>query len=135
MKTQKTSFYKNIYNLDDPCKPDIKKVANELRRTHFKLGNNPSNNLSQYKHDYPEYEHSTLEELKKWDLIEIDDNGLISLKNLNRIFILRDLYRNQFSNFNRFDEELKAEILEMEKLGLIEFENTLLSKEEAAYIN
>lgn len=56
MKTQKTSFYKNIYNLDDPCKPDIKKVANELRRTHFKLGNNPSNNLSQYKHDYPEYE-------------------------------------------------------------------------------
>lgn len=88
-----------------------------------------------YKSDYPEYEHSTLEELKKWDLIEIDDNGLISLKNLNRIFILRDLYRNQFSNFNRFDEELKAEILEMEKLGLIEFENTLLSKEEAAYIN
>ena len=56
MKTQKTSFYKNIYNLDDPCKPDIKKVANELRRTHFKLGNNPSNNLSQYKHDYPEYD-------------------------------------------------------------------------------
>lgn len=88
-----------------------------------------------YKSDYPEYEHRVIEELAKWNLINIDVEGKLSIKNHNRVLVLRELYRNEFLNFNRFDDEMKSEILEMQKLELIEFENTLLSEQEAAYIN
>ena len=88
-----------------------------------------------YKSDYPEYEHRVIEELAKWNLINIDVDGKLSIKNHNRVLVLRVLYRNEFLNFNRFDDEMKSEILEMQKLELIEFENTLLSEQESAYIN
>ena len=88
-----------------------------------------------YKSDYPEYEYRVIDELAKWDLIEIAGDGKLLIKNHNRVLILRELYRNEFLNFNRFDDEMKNEILEMQKLGLIEFENTLFAKQEAAYLN
>lgn len=87
------------------------------------------------KTDYPEYEHQTIEELTKWDLIAIDNEGYISIKNLVRVMILKELYQNEFINFNRFDEETKNEILEMNKLGLVVFEDKLLSHQESAYFN
>jgi hypothetical protein len=46
---------KQLYNLDDDCKPDIKQVARELRKTHYSLGHDPGNYLTQYIHDYPPY--------------------------------------------------------------------------------
>lgn len=88
-----------------------------------------------YKSDYPEYEHRTIDELVKWNLISVETDGHIVLKNKNRVLILLDLYRNEFLNFNRFDEDMKKEILTMKELKLIEFENTLLSQHESAYIN
>ena len=88
-----------------------------------------------YKSDYPEYEHRVIDELAKWDLIEIARDGKLSIKIQNRVLILRELYRNEFLNFNRFDDEMRNEILEIQKLGLIQFENTLLSEQEAAYFN
>ena len=87
------------------------------------------------KSDYPEYEHQIIEELVKWDLIAINKKDYISIKNQNRVMVLRDLYRNEFINFNRFDEETKNEILEMNNLGLVVFEDNLLSHQESAYFN
>lgn len=88
-----------------------------------------------YKSDYPEYQYQTLEELEKWDLLSIAEDGKLSINNINRVLILRDLYTYEFINFNRFDNEMQNEILEMNKLGLIEFEDTLLSNHESAYFN
>ena len=96
---------------------------------------NPFINENIFKSGYPEYEYCILEELEKWDLIKIEKTGQIIINNINRLLILKDIYDNQFVNFNRFDEKMKNEMIEMEKLGLIEFVDTLLSRQESAYLN
>jgi len=42
---------KNLYTMD-PCMPDIRKVGKELRKTHFKMGNDNPDNTTQYRDTY-----------------------------------------------------------------------------------
>lgn len=71
----------------------------------------------------------------KHDYIKLDSLGKIEYDNTYKILVLRDLYINRFVNYNRYSDELKIIIDEMDGKGIIEFENTLLSRQESDYIN
>ena len=139
------SLVKNKYI--QGCGNNYHGIVHSLFSNQCMLSYYPSNNIQYenfydllrneniFKSGYPEYEYCILEELEKWDLIKIEKTGQIIINNINRLLILKDIYDNQFVNFNRFDEKMKNEMIEMEKLGLIEFVDTLLSRQESAYLN
>ncbi|MBU3087154.1 hypothetical protein KPL42_01475 [Clostridium gasigenes] len=88
-----------------------------------------------YMDDYRDGEKSYIRWMIEHNYIKVDNTGKIQFTNRYKIIVLADLYKNGFVNYNRYGDKLKVIIDEMYSKGLIEFEDTLLSKQESDYIN
>lgn len=88
-----------------------------------------------YVNDYERYNFSHFEYLKQFDIISIDADGLISLKNMCRINVLKDLYLNDVISKNYKSADCVKEINNLLDIGMITEDNTLLSKPEMNYLN
>jgi len=85
--------------------------------------------------DYPEYEKTDLEWLLQNDLIYINEEGYIKIKNEEKILIYAELYYAGTINYWRKNEKVKNEINKMVKEDKLEFESSLFSRDEQDYFN
>ncbi len=88
-----------------------------------------------YLSDYSEIYHKTFMYLKKWDIVDILENGEIVLKNISKILILKDLFENDVVSRYHYDDELKNTIKNMINEGLLIEGEGLLSVPEVNYLN
>lgn len=116
--------------------------SNQCMLCYIERFNNPYESFYQlincqkvFKNDYQDYLQSELQFLIDWDIIEIDNEGLISLKNLLRINILYELNTAGFINVNRYSDAFKQELKTLESKQCVSFSNTLFAKPEAAFFN
>lgn len=99
--------------------------------TFFDLLSNEQVKLTSYE----EYQKPQLNYLIQKGFIFLDSNDYLRITNPARIIILKDLYINEFSSFNRYSIELRQESEKMEIDKMIYFDSTLFSKSEQAYFN
>ena len=84
---------------------------------------------------YEDFQKPQIDYLIERGLIMIDDNNLIKLKNHARLFILKDLYFNEFASFHRYPSELQHEAQQMEIENIVFFNSSLFSIPEQSYFN
>ncbi|WP_425222526.1 hypothetical protein [Psychroserpens sp.] len=85
--------------------------------------------------NYEEYQKPQLNYLIDKGFLFLDKKNNIQFSNIPRVFILKDLFENEFSSFYHFPKEYQEEAIKMEKNNIIYFESTLLSKPEQSYFN
>lgn len=85
--------------------------------------------------NYEEHDLSSLNYLISNECIFIDENNYIKIKNLGRIFIMKDLFHNYTASFYRYTPELQAEAQKMHEESLLYFGSTLFSEPEQNYLN
>lgn len=85
--------------------------------------------------DYEEYQKKELIYLIEKEFIFIDKNNFIQIKNLPRVLILMDLYKNEFASFHHYPQVFQVEAKIMETKGMVLFESSLFSKQEQSYFN
>ena len=70
-----------------------------------------------------------------YDLISVDKNGMVKLKDIKAILVLKDLYYNEVTSYWKITSDYRRKINHLEVKGLVIFGNTLLSKPETDYLN
>lgn len=85
--------------------------------------------------DINEYDKSLFDKLLNYNLIYIDNNGIIKFKDIKSILILNDIYNNEVISFWKIPSDYRKTINYLESKGLVKFDSTLLSKPEADYLN
>lgn len=85
--------------------------------------------------NYEEHQKPQINYLIDKGFISIDNEGLIQIKNIERLLILKDLYDNEAASFYHYPIEFQKEAQQMENEKIIFFESTLFSKPEQAYFN
>lgn len=73
--------------------------------------------------------------LEKWDLISISSAGLISLKNSDKLFLLKDLFYNKVVSRWRYPKGLQSTISAWIEQGILITKSTLFSKPESDYLD
>lgn len=119
------------YLFSDQCMLSyVERIENKYNNF-YELMNNEEIYMSDYSDEYKDY----LVWMIEHNYIKLDSLGKIKFNNIYKIFVLHDLYINGVVNYNRYSDKLKIIIDEMDGKGLIEFEDTLLSRQESDYIN
>lgn len=85
--------------------------------------------------EYPEYKKKDLDWLLNNDLIYINEEGYIKIKNEEKIIIYIDLYYKGVVNYWRKSSKIKQEIDKMIEEDKLEFESSLFSRDEQDYFN
>lgn len=85
--------------------------------------------------NYEEHQKPQINYLIDKELISLDSEGDIQIKNLARVFILKDLYDNEVASFYRYPTEFQKEVQQMAVEEIISLESSLFSKQEQAYFN
>lgn len=85
--------------------------------------------------DYPDYCKSRISWLVDHNYILVDEQEYIKFKNKYFIMILKDLYINEVISYWKYSEQGRDIIDELQQRNVIEFESTLFSRPEQAYIN
>ena len=85
--------------------------------------------------NYEEYQKPGLNYLINKEFIIVDDSGFIQIANTLRVFILKDLYDNEFASFFRYPRDFQKEAEKMASENIILFGSSLFSKPEQAYFN
>ena len=85
--------------------------------------------------DFTDLEKDEIEKLVNNKIIEVLSDGRIVFSNLNRLSILKDLYLNEVINKHNCSQEDIQIINDLVTEGLLKEENTLLSKQEADYLD
>lgn len=85
--------------------------------------------------DIDEYDKSLFDKLIDYDLISVDKNGMVELKDIKAILVLKDLYYNEVTSYWKITSDYRKKINHLEVKGLVIFGNTLLSKPETDYLN
>lgn len=85
--------------------------------------------------DYYECYRSDLNWLIDHGYIILDSEGYIRIYDLTKIYILRDLYNNEFVSYWRYSQDKRAVVDNLASDGMVKFESSLLSKSESDYIN
>lgn len=88
-----------------------------------------------YLSDYREIEHVAFENLAKFDLVKIDDDGKITLKDVAKLIVLRDLYENDVVSQWHYAPALKDAISYFLEKGMVKATSTLFSQPEIDYLN
>lgn len=83
--------------------------------------------------DYEDVLHTEFRYLESFDLIKIDDDGKISLRNKIKLLIIRDLYVNGFVSRWHYPLETQNVFEELINDKIIECKSTLFSQQEADY--
>lgn len=86
------------------------------------------------KADFQEYHMADLQWLIDRNSVICNDAGYLAI-NKTRIFLLRDLFKNEVLCPCYFDEALRQEVDQLVASGDLEYRNTLFSKPEQAYLN
>lgn len=85
--------------------------------------------------DYQEYNKRDLDWLLQQNLIYINDEGYIKIRNQERIMIYAELHYKEVLNYWKKNHKIKAEIDKMEKEEKLELESSLFSRKEQDYFN
>lgn len=85
--------------------------------------------------DYQEYNKRDLDWLLQQNLIYINDEGYIKIRNQERIMIYAELHYKEVLNYWKKNPKIKAEIDKMEKEEKLELESSLFSRKEQDYFN
>lgn len=85
--------------------------------------------------EYPEYDQRDLKELIKMDYINIDKDGYLTIKDLKKVNIFKDLYYNDVISYWKYSKTARKIIDELCEKGILKFESTLLSTAESEYFN
>ncbi len=85
--------------------------------------------------EYPEYDQRDLKELIKMDYIDIDKEGYLTIKNLKKLNIFKDLYYSDVISYWKYSKTARKIMDELCKIGILKFESTLLSIAESEYFN
>lgn len=85
--------------------------------------------------NYEDYQIPQLKYLIEKKLLDIDDNGIINIKNYERLFILKDLYENEVGAYYHYPEHFKIELDKMAYEGIVLFSSSLFSVPEQNYLN
>ena len=128
--------FENLSNLlfSDQCRfKFVSRLHNEKKNYHtfFDLLKNDKVFLS----DYSENDYPTFEYLKKHGIIDISPDGLISLGNIEKVYILKDLFENEVISQMHYSPELRTVISEMVDEGILIEKSTLFSEQESNFYN
>lgn len=85
--------------------------------------------------DYHVYEQQMLDWLIEKDLIYLDDNNYIRIKDRAIINIYADLYYNEVINYWHYNKELQTIVDSLIENQILYTDNTLFSKPEQDYFN
>lgn len=85
--------------------------------------------------EYPEYDQRDLKQLIEKNYIQINDEGYLTISNIKKIKIFKDLYYNAVISYWKYSEESRKIMDELCEKGILEFGNTLLSNDESDYFN
>lgn len=85
--------------------------------------------------DYSEHDYPTFEYLKKHGIIDISHEGLISLGNVEKVYILKDLFENEVISQMHYSPILRTVISDMVKEGILLEKSTLFSEQESSFYN
>lgn len=85
--------------------------------------------------EYPEYDQRDLKELIKMDYINIDKEGYLTIKDLKKVNIFKDLYYNDVISYWKYSKTARKIMDELCEIGILKFESTLLSTAESEYFN
>lgn len=85
--------------------------------------------------EYPEYDQRDLKELIKMDYIDIDKEGYLTIKDLKKVNIFKDLYYNDVISYWKYSKTARKIMDELCEIGILKFESTLLSTAESEYFN
>ena len=118
------------YLFSDQCMLSYIERIGEKYTTFFDL----LSNEEVYETDYSDVGMGDIIWLKEHNIISVD-SGKITFVNIKRILVLKDLYENEFINFYRRTDIIKAEIMEMKKEGLVEFDTALFARPEQDYFD
>ena len=88
-----------------------------------------------YVSDYREEERWAFENMASYDLISIGDDGKITLKNLAKLAILRDLFQNDVISRWHYPPDAEEAISDFIERGIISTKATLFSQPEIDYLN
>lgn len=85
--------------------------------------------------DIDEYDKSLFDKLVEYDLLYIDKNNVVKIKDLKSILILKDIYTNEVISYWKVSYEYRKLINILNSKRLVKFDDTLLSKSETDYLN
>lgn len=85
--------------------------------------------------NYKEHQKSKVNFLIGKDFIRINKKRFIEIVNFERLYIIKDLYENEFGSFHHYTEVFKKESLQMVAENVIFAEDTLFAKPEQDYFN
>lgn len=85
--------------------------------------------------DYQDYQKRDIDYLISNKYLLKDKDGFLRIKNHELIFVIGKLHFEDVLNFWHYSEQVRNEILEMEKKEMVKFENTLFTIEERKYLN
>lgn len=121
----------NLFFSDQTTLAYVEPYKEKHYHTFFDLLRNEQINFNSYKdHQKPKINY-----LIEKGLIVIDENGFVKVANPIRLFILKDLYNNEFASFYRYPIAFQKEIVQMAEEDIILFESSLFSKPEQSYFN
>ncbi|OBX18062.1 MULTISPECIES: hypothetical protein [Bizionia] len=85
--------------------------------------------------DFQDYQKGDIDYLISNNYLYKDKDGFLRIKNQELVFVIGKLHYEDVLNFWHYSEQIRNEILEMEKKGMVKFENTLFTIEERKYLN
>ncbi|MCG2420089.1 hypothetical protein K8089_13750 [Aequorivita sp. F47161] len=121
----------NLFFSDQTLLAFVEPFKEEKYHTFFDLLVNEQVDFNNYE----QHQKSQLNYLFDRGFIKTDDEGFIQIINPARLFILKDLYDNEFASFYRYPLEFQKEAFQMANENIVFFESSLFSKTEQSYFN
>ena len=85
--------------------------------------------------DFQDYQKGDIDYLISNEYLYTDNDGFLRIKNQELVFIIGKLHFEDVISFWHYSDQIRNEILEMEKKEMVKFENTLFSIDERKYLN
>jgi len=111
----------------------VKRISSEGRSYNCFLDLLLNENV--YLSDYREEEKSAFDYLSSFDLITINEDGKLELKDRVKLAILRELYKNEVVSPKHYPESAKYAFSDFLEKGLVIEKSTLLTQPEIDYLN
>lgn len=85
--------------------------------------------------DFQDYQKSEIDYLLSKEHLIVDKKGFIRIHNNDLVFVIGILYHEDVISFWHYPENIRTQILHLEKEGIVYFENTLFTIDERKYLN
>ena len=129
------------------CGNDFKRLKNDFFSSQSMLGY-VKRNKGKYRNlflllnsedinydEFKGFQKSEIDFLVSKEILLIDDEGIVEIKNKAFLEVLSILHYEEVINFWHHTEDMQKEILKMEKNGLVVLEKKLFTTEERRYLN